>query len=173
MLLENSHNQHATKKLGNELCRSCTTYSFIELVLQNSQLFIATFKVLLAVTVSSIQHFEHQPGNRLERLLIKLNDRGATMARQKLNLLQPTSSLNSKTAKVPATSRTPATMMVWHFTTLGNISSQIAWAIIRLSKPRTLRHGARDQIFQAPSRLCGEEPGYEANIVHICSPKLM
>ena len=37
---------------------------------------------------------------------------------------------------------------------LGNILSQTAWALIRLSKPRikprTLRHGARDQIFQAP-----------------------
>ena len=38
---------------------------------------------------------------------------------------------------------------------LGNISSQTAWAIIRLSKPRTLRHEARDEIFQAPSPFFG------------------
>ena len=42
---------------------------------------------------------------------------------------------------------------------LGNTSSQTAWALIRLSKPRTkprtLRHGARDQIFQAPSPFFG------------------
>ena len=30
-------------------------------------------------------------------------------------------------------------------------------------KTTHVRHGARDQIFPAPSRLCGEEPGYEAN----------
>ena len=49
--------------------------------------------------------------------------------------------------------------MVWHLTMLGNISSQTAWAIIRLSKPRTkprtLRHEARDEIFQAPSPFFG------------------
>ena len=45
--------------------------------------------------------------------------------------------------------------MVWHFTMLGNISSQTAWAIIRLSKPHTLRHEARDEIFQAPSPFFG------------------
>ena len=42
---------------------------------------------------------------------------------------------------------------------LGNISSQTAWAIIRLSKPRTkprtLRHEARDEIFPAPSPFFG------------------
>ena len=49
--------------------------------------------------------------------------------------------------------------MVWHFTMLGNSSGQTAWAIIRLSKPRTkprtLRHEARDEIFQAPSPFFG------------------
>ena len=48
--------------------------------------------------------------------------------------------------------------MVWHFTMLGNSSSQTAWAIIRLSKPRTkprIRHEARDEIFQAPSPFFG------------------
>ena len=49
--------------------------------------------------------------------------------------------------------------MVWHFTMLGNSLSQTAWAIIQLSKPRTkprtLRHEARDEIFQAPSPFFG------------------
>ena len=59
--------------------------------------------------------------------------------------------------------------MVWHFTMLGNSSSQTAWAIIRLSKPRTLCHEARDEIFQArlSPRFLVEEPGYEAMHTHI------
>ena len=33
--------------------------------------------------------------------------------------------------------------------------SQTVWAIIQLSKPHMLRHGAHDQIFQAPSLFFG------------------
>ena len=52
---------------------------------------------------------------------------------------------------MPTTSTTPTTTMVWHFTILGNTLSQSAWAIIRLSKPRTVRHRVHNQIFQALS----------------------
>ena len=73
----------------------------------------------------------------------------------KLNLLQRTSSLNSKTIRKSQQHRE----LQEHFTTLGNSSSQTVWAIIRLSKPltkpRTLRHEARDEIFQAPSPFYG------------------
>ena len=60
-------------------------------------------------------------------------------------------------------------------TMLGNILSQTVWAIIRLSKPHTVHHGACDEIFQVlpPFFYMGRSLGTRLLPIYICRMELL